>query len=141
MEIEVLQDPLTIQEAFPAMKELRPHLRDAEEWSGRVERQMLQGYRLIGIRREGLWVALAGYRVGENLAWGRFLYVDDLVTLPAVRGHGYGSALLDWLVVEAKRLHCEQLHLDSGVQRFAAHRLYHRAGLRISSHHFSEELR
>ena len=31
-------------------------------------------------------------RLGENLAWGRYLYVDDLVTLPAQRSLGHGAA-------------------------------------------------
>ncbi|WP_363928505.1 hypothetical protein [Thiobacillus sp. 0-1251] len=36
-------------------------------------------------------VAVAGFRVGDNFAWGRFLYVDDLVTHPAHRSKGYGA--------------------------------------------------
>jgi len=37
---------------------------------------------------------------------------------------------------------CGQVHLDSGVQRFAAHRFYLRNGFDIASHHFSvKELR
>lgn len=32
---------------------------------------------------------------------------------------------------------CEQIHLDLGVQRFAAHRFYSREGFNIASHHFS----
>ena len=61
-------------------------------------------------------VAVAGFRVGENLAWGRFLYVDDLVTLSAHRSKGYGSKLLTWLKAFAVREGCMQLHLDSGIQ-------------------------
>jgi hypothetical protein len=34
---------------------------------------------------------------------------------------------------------CRQLELDSGVQRFGAHRFYLREGFDISSHHFSIE--
>ena len=35
------------------------------------------------------------------LAWGRFLYVDDLSTLPEARRRGYGMELLEWLRDEA----------------------------------------
>ena len=88
-------------------------------------------------------VAVAGFRIGHMLAWGRFLYVDDLSTLPEARRRGYGRKLLDWLGDEARRLDCEQLHLDSGVtaERFDAHRLYLNAGLAISSFHFARRLR
>jgi GNAT superfamily N-acetyltransferase len=88
-------------------------------------------------------VAVAGFRIGHMLAWGRFLYVDDLSTLPEARRRGYGRKLLDWLGDEAHRLDCEQLHLDSGVtaERYDAHRLYLNAGLAISSFHFARRLR
>lgn len=98
------------------------------------------GYRLIGAFLPGKEqaVAVAGFRVGDNLAWGRFLYVDDLSTAPEGQRQGHAGALLDWLVEEGRGLGCDQLHLDSGVgpERFDAHRLYHGRGLAIYSHHF-----
>lgn len=35
---------------------------------------------------------------------------------------------------------CEELHLDSGVQRFPAHRLYLKFGFDIGAHYFSKAL-
>jgi hypothetical protein len=42
------------------------------------------------------------------------------------------------LRAEARRLQCDELHLDSGVgpERQDAHRLYFNAGMRIASYHF-----
>src|SRR4051812_6221719 len=130
--------------AFEAMRALRTHYTEVDVFVRRVDAvQRAEGYRLVGAfedgRREA--VAVAGFRVAHNLAWGeRFLYVDDLSTLPEDRGRGHGRALLDWLAQEARRLGCEQLHLDSGVgpERVDAHRLYFNAGLRIASHHFAQ---
>jgi GNAT superfamily N-acetyltransferase len=124
------------------MRELRPHFADEEAFLRRVDDvQRAEGYRLVGAFEEGedAAAAVAGFRVGHMLAWGRFLYVDDLSTLPAARRRGHGRALLEWLADEARRLGCEQLHLDSGVgpERFDAHRLYLNAGLAITSHHFA----
>jgi GNAT superfamily N-acetyltransferase len=79
--------------------------------------------------------------VTEFLAWGRVLYVDDLVTRESARGRGYGTVLMDWLAARARELGCAQLHLDSGTQRLAAHKLYHRVGMSISAFHFSRDLR
>ncbi|HKB51997.1 MAG TPA: GNAT family N-acetyltransferase [Solirubrobacterales bacterium] len=39
--------------------------------------------------------------------------MDDLSTLPRARRRGHGRQLLDWLVAEAGRLGCEQVHLDT----------------------------
>jgi hypothetical protein len=43
-------------------------------------------------------------------------------------------------VAEARAAGCIKLELDSGVQRFAAHRFYLTKRMIISSHHFSLEL-
>ena len=44
--------------------------------------------------------------------------------------------LMDWLVGRAREQGCDELHLDSGVQRYGAHRFYLRYGMDITSHHF-----
>ena len=128
--------------AHRAMCELRAEHRDADAFAALVDETLRPaGYRLIGVFVPGEQdaVAVAGFRVAHSLAWGRHLYVDDLSTLPQARRHGHAAELLAWLQAEARTLGCEQLHLDSGTgpQRFAAHRLYHRHGLAIHSHHFA----
>ena len=121
------------------MQQLRPHISQAE-FLLRVRRQMQQGYRLAFLERNAEIVAVAGFRLSENLAWGTFLYVDDLVSCETQRSRGAGKALFDDLVTYARKHGCQQLHLDSGVQRFAAHRFYLREGLQIASHHFALSL-
>ncbi|UGS37423.1 GNAT family N-acetyltransferase [Capillimicrobium parvum] len=130
--------------AFEAMRELRTHLTDAGSFAARVdELQRPEGYRLVGAFDSGepgaRASAVAGFRAGHNLAWGRYVYVDDLSTRPDARRRGHARALLDWLLEEARRLGCDELHLDSGVgdTRADAHRLYLNARMRITSHHFS----
>lgn len=128
--------------AFKAMQALRTDLDGEASFVRQVDGvQRPEGYRLVGVFEEGgsNAVAVAGFRTGNNLAWGHYLYVDDLSTLPGARRRGYGRALLDWLVEEGQRLGCDQLHLDSGVglDRADAHRLYLNAGLVIASHHFA----
>jgi GNAT superfamily N-acetyltransferase len=132
--------------AYLAMRELRTALSDEAEFVRRVDEvQRPQGYRLVGAfdPEEPPAAAVAGFRTGNNLAWGHFLYVDDLATRPQFRRRGLGSALLVWLAKEAATLGCEQLHLDSGVglERADAHRLYLSSGLVISAHHFATRLR
>ena len=123
-------------QCFPAIRELRPHL-DLAGFIERVGRQREAGYRVVFARGAFGVVAVAGYRVMENLSWGRFLFVDDLVTVSSHRGEGAGSALFDWLVAEARREGCAQVHLESGVQRFGAHRFYLHKGMDITCHHFA----
>jgi GNAT superfamily N-acetyltransferase len=126
--------------AARALLELRPQRAPAAALVALADGQRAAGYRLVGSFEPGEEdaAAVAGFRLQENLAWGRHLYVDDLVTRADRRGRGHGAALMRRLAVEACRAGCEQLHLDSGVgaDRADAHRLYFNAGLRISSYHF-----
>lgn len=127
------------------MQTLRSDYVDETAFVRRVdELQRPEGYRLVGVFVEPDEHALsvAGFRIGHNLAWGHYLYLDDLSTLPDARRAGYGRQLLDWLAEEAARLGCAQLHLDSGVglDRADAHRLYLNAGYVISSFHFARRV-
>ena len=136
MNIELAESDEEINNCFAVMVQLRPHL-TAEDFLRRVKLQQEEGFRLAFIAVDGEVKSVAGYRLQNMLAHGKFLYVDDLVTDENARSKGYGDALFDWLVQQAKVENCESLQLDSGVQRFGAHRFYLRKRMEIRSHHFS----
>ena len=139
MKIDLAESDEDIVSCFPVMRHLR-ELQDATSFLRRVRSQQGSGYQLAALRDGGDPVAVAGFRLGESLAWGRYLYVDDLVTLPGARSRGYGAALLAWLAEFGGTRGVGQLHLDSGKQRAAAHRFYEREGLEGSSIHFKRSL-
>ena len=122
------------------MSELRPHVA-AEAFVDRVHQQQSEGYRLVALSESGRVLAVAGFRIGHCLAWGKFLYVDDLVTADASRSSGHGARLLDWLVQKARAEGCDQFHLDSGNHRGRAHAFYEREGLEWTSRHYVLTLR
>ena len=128
-----------IDRCHPVMSELRPQV-PREAFVERVRRQERDGYRLAFLEDDGAVRAVAGYRILEFLAWGKILYVDDLVTASGERSKGLGERLFDWLVERAREGGCAQLHLDSGVQRFDAHRFYLRKRMAITCHHFAMTL-
>lgn len=139
MNIALATTDADIARCFPVMAELRPHL-IAGEFVPRVLRQRATGYHLAYLEDGGEVRAVAGFRHLETLSWGRTLYVDDLVTAEASRSRGHGRKLFDWLVAQAKQNHCDALHLDSGVQRFGAHRFYLTRRMDIVAHHFALKL-
>lgn len=140
MQIKLAETDEEINHCFAVMVQLRPHL-TAEEFLRRVKLQQREGYLLAFVADDGEVKSVAGYRIQHMLAHGKFLYVDDLVTDDNSRSKGYGDALFDWLVQCAITENCESLQLDSGVQRFSAHRFYLRKRMEISSHHFSVNLK
>ena len=130
--------------AAAALLELRPHVGSPEAMAERIDAQRAAGYRIVAAFDPGAQdaAAVAGFRIAENLAWGRFLYVDDLVTRASARGRGHADAVMAWVTEEAERAGCGELHLDSGVgaDREDAHRFYFRHRLRITSYHFARGL-
>jgi GNAT superfamily N-acetyltransferase len=129
-----------IAQCFPVMQQLRPHFESEQQFVEQVERQRAAGYRIAFLEDDTGVRAVAGYRMLESLYAGRFCYVDDLVTDAKGRSLGYGGALFDWLVAEARAAGCGRFELDSGVQRFDAHRFYFTKRMFVSSHHFSLKL-
>ncbi|MBA3833980.1 MAG: GNAT family N-acetyltransferase [Chthoniobacterales bacterium] len=137
LKIAEAQTSREIARCFPVMRQLRTHFEDEQTFVAQVQRQRADGFRLASLEDDEGVRAVAGYRISESLYAGRFCYVDDLVTDQAAHSLGYGGALFDWLVAEARAAGCGQLELDSGVHRFAAHRFYLTKRMIISSHHFS----
>jgi GNAT superfamily N-acetyltransferase len=125
---------------FDVMQELRPHLTDAAAFVAQVRRQATHGYRLLAAWQDGRVVALAGYRVTENLLYGRFAYIDDLVASSVARRHGLGAALIDAVRDEAKSLGCANLVLDTGLANALGQRFYFRQGLLARGLHFGQAL-
>jgi GNAT superfamily N-acetyltransferase len=128
--------------AYKAMLELRPNIGPEPAFTEQVDSVLRpEGYRLVGffVKEDLYAVAVAGFRIVHLLAWGHAMYVDDLSTRYEHRKQGYAGQLMDWLIDEAKRLHLDAVHLDSGVgeDRADAHRLYFNKRMRISSFHFS----
>ena len=128
---------------FPVLAELRPHLA-ADTFLALVRRLGAEtGLELAAVRAGGLdgpVVAVAGYRVSEWLAGGRYLEIEDLVTHAADRSAGHGGALFDWLADLAAGRGCAHLRLVSNVRRVDAHRFYQRKGMTLDAHYFSMPL-
>ncbi|MBX3718557.1 MAG: GNAT family N-acetyltransferase [Parachlamydiales bacterium] len=127
-----------IQSCYNVMRQLRPHLEE-KLFVERVKRQQIQGYQLAYLEIDGEVRACAGFRILEFLAWGKVLYIDDLVTDSAMRKNGLASVLLKWVLEQGKAMQCDQVHLDSGPQRHDAHRLYLNHGFTIIGYHFAKE--
>ncbi|MEG3936607.1 GNAT family N-acetyltransferase [Microcoleus sp. S36b_A3] len=139
MSIQLAKSDSQILECFPILAQLRPHLKQ-EDFLEKVQRQKQNGYQLAFLERDAQIFAVAGFCIDECLAWGRFLYVYDLVVDETVRSKGYGQNLFEWLIEFGRHHDCKELHLDSGVQRFDAHRFYLQQRMNIICHHFSLNL-
>ena len=136
MQVYLLQSNSELGKVAEVLLQLRPQY-DLLGLKAQIEKQQTAGYQLAYVKQGEEILCVAGFIVGEKLAWGKHIYIDDLVTNEAYRSTGAGSVLISWFKQYAKNIGCQQLHLDSGVQRFSAHRFYLRERFDIGSHHFS----
>jgi GNAT superfamily N-acetyltransferase len=121
------------------MAELRPHIQ-SDEFRPVVKRLTeIAGFQLAYLVDDEI-KAVAGFRISEWLAGGKYLEIEDLVSKGSERSKGYGGELFDWLVEHAKENDCQQLRLVSRVNRLAAHRFYLRKGMNLEAHYFSMNL-
>ena len=139
--IKLAETDADIRRCHAVMKELRPHIKTADDLLTRVRRMQTEaGWRLIYIEDKGAPVAAAGFRVLELLYSGRTLYVDDLIALESYRGTGVAEALMRHMEDIARAEGCETFSLDSGTHRLPAHRFYHRMKMGITAFHFAKTL-
>lgn len=129
-----------LEASFCVMQELRPNLQDRAAYVAQVQHQAMQGYRLLAAWSDGVIVGLAGYRLTQNLLYGRFVYVDDLVVTATLQRSGVGELLLKAARQQAIDLHCTHLILDTGLHMALAQRFYFRQGLLARGMHFVEPL-
>jgi GNAT superfamily N-acetyltransferase len=138
--INIARSDQEISSCYPVMAELRPHLR-REEFVPAVRRLAeVAGFRLAYLTDVEV-KAVAGFRISEWLAGGRYLEVEDLVAKGGERSKGYGGELFDWLVAHAVENDCSQVRLVSRVSRLDAHRFYLRKGMKLEAHYFSLDVK
>lgn len=138
--ITVAQSEQEISGCYLVMAELRPHIRPDEFLSLVKRLAEIAGYKLAYLT-DGEIKAVAGFRISEWLASGKYLEIEDLVAKSGERSKGYGGELFDWLVEHAKANDCLQVRLVSRVSRLDAHRFYLRKGMNREAHYFSMNLK
>lgn len=129
-----------IAKCYDVYKELRPYLNSSDELVERISAQFNENFRLLAIEDDNLVVACCGFREMNTLAWGKIIYIDDLATHSFYRRRGYANKLLDYVILYAKKNSFVQIHLDTGFQRYTAHKLYLNNGFIIDCHHMQLKL-
>lgn len=122
-------DDSQIEACFPVISQLRPYLTDPAAWFDRAKALRAGGYKILAMWEENTVVAMAGYRLGDNMIYGKFLYIDDLITDEQKRGSGLGALLLEELQKIGRLADCHYMVLDTAATNTEARRFYRREGL------------
>ncbi len=132
----ILLLPGHLANAEAVHRQLRPQL--PENYLEKMTRVFANGGRMCVVEHEEKILGIAVYRLLDNTAFDRQLYVDDLITDEGMRSKGVGRALLVFLQEKARKEKCGSIALDSGTQRQRAHQFYFREGFIIPSFHFGK---
>lgn len=138
MTIETVQNDADILKCRGAIQALRPLLTD-DIYTDAVKQTLADNRQIIFVEDGSPEAAaVAVFETGYNLFRGKYIYIDDLSTLPTQRGKGYAGMLLDWIAEYARKEGFNEVHLDSGVNaaRTDAHRLYLNKRFQVTSLHF-----
>lgn len=127
-----------IQKCRRAVQALRPALTD-EGYEEAIRQTLADNRSMVFIAEGDEAAAVAVFETGYNLFRGKYIYIDDLSTLPEHRGKGYAGHLVDWILEYARLEGFDEVHLDSGVNdaRSDAHRLYLTKRFKVTSLHFA----
>ena len=136
MEVHLVTTGEELSEIAAILLQLRPQYTQ-DSLITQIRKQQESGYQLAYVKSGNTILCVAGFVIGEKLAWGKYIYIDDLVTNEHCRSTGVGTFIINWFKFYCKTLGCQSLHLDSGVQKFPAHRFYLKNRFDIASHHFS----
>ena len=126
---------------YSVVKQLRPNVKESDYLKLVRLQEHEVHFRLAYLKVRGHVECVAGFRLCRSLGWGKYLYVDDLVTNKNLRSKGVGKMMFSWLVDYACKEGCDELRLDSAVYRHEAHRFYLRERMDISCFNFSVDLR
>ena len=137
MKIKRLESYDDIAQSFNVFVELRPHLTSEQSFINQIIEQQKEGYQIIAIEKESEFVSCIGFRFLITLACGKVLYIDDFITKEKARGKGYGKILLEHVIKIAKEQLCQAIHLDTGYNRHAAHKVYLKQGFEFYCHHLA----
>ncbi len=122
--IRELHTSQEFREAFPILKELRPHL-DMSTYFDLLATMRQRGYRMFGAFEDGdIIVAIVGVEVAVNFHQGRHMWVYNLIASSRVRHKGYGSRMMEFVEELGREEGCSSVSLWSGTMRTEAHRFY-----------------
>ncbi len=139
MNVRHITNDAGVVRGYSLLKQLRPSHDDAQ-FHEQLLRQLDTGYCLLAIADDDYVYAIVGYRWCENLARGRYIFIEDFVVDEAVRNGGHGEQLFDALVELADEHGYGSVELDVGIQRQDALRFYLNQRMVTSAFHLALEL-
>lgn len=124
---------------FPVLSNMYPDL-SIEEYKEIIPKRKVEGYRMVGVFDGEKCVCAAGFWVGVRFYCGKFIQLDNMVSMPEARSKGAGKMLVDWIKAVGKTEGCNKIILDTYVENFEAHKFFLREDFLIRGYHLNYNL-
>lgn len=125
--------------AYPIIRQLIPNL-DMQTYAQRVFVARATGYRMFVSELDGDVVGVIGIMPNHNLHDGYVTYIEHVVIDEKHRGHGYGTALIQFAEQRAREEGCKLIQLDTDLGHDEAENLYRKSGYTYIGKYHQKEL-
>ena len=115
--------------AYMVLHQLQSDLLMAH-YLARVEHARNGGWRLFVVLRAEEPIAAIGFRLLDDLAWGRSLLIEQIVVDSALRGRGIGTSLMLRMAELGRLTRSDHIRLSAGLNHPDLHRFVERIGMR-----------
>lgn len=125
--------------AYDVLKHMYDSLSESQ-YEEIIAKRAEENYRMVGVFDNDKCVCAAGFWIGTRFYSGKFIQLDNLVTLPDYRSKGVGKMIVDYVKKIGKNEDCSRLLVDSYVENFDAHKFFFREGFIIRGYHLNYQL-
>ncbi len=127
-QIVVIQSQSELEQVYPLMKELRPHITLQNFLDIYQQSHKTTGYEIAALKQDNQILAIMGYRILYDYVHGKHCYIDDLVSSEQQRSKGYGAELLKYAEKFAQANGCTGLRLCTGIENERGKKFYEKNG-------------
>lgn len=122
--------------AFEVLQHMYPKM-TREKYGTIIRQRKEEGYRMVGVFDGNKCVSSAGFWIGVRFYCGKFIQLDNMVTLPEYRSKGAGKIITDFIKEIGKTENCLKVLVDTYVENFDAHRFFLKEGFIIRGYHLN----
>jgi len=127
-QIVIMRSQSELEQAYPLMKELRPHITLQNFLDTYYQSHKTTGYEIAALKHDNQILAIMGYRILYDYVHGKHCYIDDLVSSEKQRSKGYGAQLLQYAEQFAQDNGCTGLRLCTGIENERGKKFYEKNG-------------
>lgn len=125
MAFKTIFDKDDLKEAYEILQEIRED-QSFDDFCTMFYFMNEENYKMIGWYDDNELITITNIKLDFSTYYGKYIYIYDLVTKTNKRSQGYGKKMIKYLSSLALSFDCDNLVLNSLIDKVEAHRFYKR---------------